>query len=236
MNGLVLAAGVKIFFGHQSVGGNILDGVRQQQSVGVAPLSGGPAPVGTVLLAEAMVGENEQPLSKIKDFERLTNQHAASLHAAMFKLCYIDFNADTDVPALFKTYTETLDRLSAAHPKILFAHVTTPLTVVQSGFKAWVKSLLGKPRWGYVENQKRAEWNALLKAQYAAKAPVFDLADLEARSDGGDPVSYDVDGKRFPMLYAGYTDDGGHLNDKAKKKIGQKFTEFVLALAAKAPL
>ena len=225
-------AGVKILFGHQSVGGNLLEGVKQQGTVTVMPLAPGAPPLGGLVLAETLVGRNVDPESKLKDFERLVSEHAGSLDGAMFKLCYIDFNQGTDVPALFDKYTSMMDRLAQAHPKLLIAHITTPLTIVQSGPKAWLKSVFGKARWGYVENQKRAEWNALLKKRYASKAPIFDLADLESRTDDGDPVSYEVDGKRFPMLFAGYTDDGGHLNEKAKKKIGQKLTEFVLHLRA----
>jgi lysophospholipase L1-like esterase len=198
--------------------------------VSVVPLSNAPPPPGSFVLAEALVGQNEDPESKIKDFERLVGENAASLTAAMFKLCYIDFNAKTDVPTIFASYTTTLDRLEKTYPKVVFAHVTTPLTVVQSGPKAWLKSIVGGQRWGYVENQKRAEWNALLKARYAAKAPLFDLADLEARTEDGTPVSYEVGSRRFPMLFAGFTDDGGHLNEKAKTKLGRKFAEFVRSL------
>ena len=219
---------MKVFFGHQSVGRNLLEGVREAapKDLRVGKIGDTPGP-NELLLSEADIGENEKPLTKIAAFERIVTENAAGLNAAMFKFCYIDFSAGTDTKALFDAYVAAHARLHAAHPKILFAHVTTPLTVVQSGPKAWLKKLTGNAPWGYVENQKRAEWNALLRARYAGNEAIFDLADLESRDDAGDPVSYDVSGRAMPMLFAGYTSDGGHLSDKGKTKLAAAFVRFV---------
>lgn len=208
------ASSVKVLFGHQSVGGNILEGMPKSDDV---------------VVVDELIGENEKPLTKIRGFEDFVKANRDA-RAAMLKFCYIDFNRDTDVPKLFAEYTALHDRLKQAYPTILFAHVTTPLTIVQTGPKAWLKKLTGKDPWGYAENQKRAEWNALLKSHYAGAAPIFDLADLESRNDEGDPVSYAVGTTQIPMLFDGITSDGGHLNDKGKKKLGAAFAKFVQSL------
>lgn len=216
---------LRVLFGHQSVGSDILAGLSR-----VAPeLLAGPAnPGGQVLLVDRLVGLNGNPISKIEAFEEAVKEQAATLDAAMFKLCYVDFDATTDVPRLFSAYTSAHDRLRQAYPRLILAHITTPLTTIQSGFKSWVKQLLGKPPRGLVENLKRSEFNTLLRARYAGKEPIFDLAELESRSPAGEVVSYEG---RVPMLYPAYTHDGGHLNETAQQLIGTAFAEFLLTLA-----
>lgn len=220
---------LRVLFGHQSVGNDILAGLRR-----VTPeLLAGPAnPGGPVLLIDGLVGRNGSPISKIEAFEEAVVDQAATLDAAMFKLCYVDFDATTDVPRLFSAYTSAHDRLRQAYPRLILAHVTTPLTTIQSDFKSWVKQLLGKPPRGLVENLKRSEFNTLLRARYAGKEPIFDLADLESRSPGGEAVSYEG---RVPMLYPAYTHDGGHLNETAQQLIGAAFADFLRSLAADPP-
>jgi hypothetical protein len=225
-------ANARVFFGHQSVGVNMLDGVR-----GVAPTlriakQAAPSDTGIVII-DALVGENGKPLGKLEDFERQVGQRAALLGAAMFKFCYVDFDEQTDVPRLFAAYVRTHERIHAAHPKVRLAHITTPLTVVQTGPKAWLKELMGRAPWGVIENQKRVEFNALVRSRYLGRDPVFDLAELEARSPTGQRAAYEVEGKSIPMLYDGYTDDGRHLNEAGRRTIGAAFAKFVVSLGTR---
>ncbi len=215
----------RVLFGHQSVGNDILAGLTR-----VAPdLLAGPAnPRGQILLIDRLVGQNGWPVSKIEAFEREVAGQSATLDAALFKLCYVDFDATTDVPHLFSVYASVHDRLRQAYPGLVLAHVTTPLTTIQSSFKSWVKQMLGKPPRGFVENLKRSEFNSLLRARYAGKEPIFDLAALESRSPEGEGVTYEG---RVPMLYPAYTYDGGHLNETGQELIGAAFADFLRTLA-----
>jgi hypothetical protein len=227
----------RIFFGHQSVGGNILDGVKQ--------LGAGPrvvevkAPTDTVepgTLAHARVGENTKPESKLADFERLMDGGLAKqADVAFFKFCYIDFSATTDTRALFEQYRATLDALKARHPDTTFVHVTVPLTTVQRGAKAWLKELLGRPVWGVAENVQRETFNQLLRQTYGGgKAPLFDLAMLESTTAEGTPETYELNGQSWPAMVPAYSDDGAHLNSAGQARIAREFLGFLSTLPAPA--
>jgi hypothetical protein len=220
---------MRVWFGHQSVGGNVLEGVRAVAPDVHVGSSGAGASDGVVVI-DTLVGQNEQPFSKIEAFEAQVNAQARNLDAAMFKFCYVDFDGRTDVGKIFAAYEAAYERVKQANPHLVLAHVTTPMTVVQSGPKAWLKGILGRAPWGFLENQKRAEFNRLLRQRYAGKEPLFDLAELEARAPTGQPSTYEAEGHAWPMLYPGYTSDGGHLNDTGKRKLGEAFAAFLRGL------
>ncbi|WP_164017140.1 SGNH/GDSL hydrolase family protein [Pyxidicoccus trucidator] len=227
----------RIFFGHQSVGGNILDGVKQ---LGAAPrIVEVKAPTETVApgtIAHAMVGENLKPESKIADFERLMDAGLAKqADVAFFKFCYIDFSGTTDTRALFEKYRTTMDGLKARHPGTTFVHVTVPLTTVQRGAKAWLKELLGRPVWGLTENVQRETFNQLLRQTYGGgKAPLFDLAMLESTTAEGTPETYELNGQSWPAMVPAYSDDGGHLNAAGQARMAKEFLAFLSTLPAPA--
>lgn len=100
-------AGKAIYFGHQSVGGNILDGVRAvTATIPGAELkllqTDDPKKLTAGVWAHSLVGANEDPLSKIGAFAQAMDRgFAERADVAFFKLCYIDFNPATDVRSLF---------------------------------------------------------------------------------------------------------------------------------------
>ncbi|MBU8899955.1 hypothetical protein KRR26_30545 [Corallococcus sp. M34] len=226
----------RIFFGHQSVGANLLEGMGRLMS------RGGPAPqvrevreptaaVAPGTLAHAMLGHNEQPESKLADFERyMDGGMAAQTDVALLKFCYIDFNVHTDARALFARYRATLDGLKARHPQVTFVHVTVPLTTVQSGAKAWLKELMGRSVWGVGENVTREAFNALMRQTYAGKEPLFDLATLESTRPDGTPETYTLNGRAYPAMVAAYSNDGGHLNEVGQARLATAFIDFLAAL------
>jgi lysophospholipase L1-like esterase len=227
----------RVFFGHQSVGGNILDGVRQLMSAQGGPTLrllevGDPTAVLTPgTLAHAMVGHNEQPESTLADFERLMDGGLAKQSdVAFFKFCYVDFNSATDAKALFEKYRATMAGLKARHPNVTFVHVTAPLTIVQRGAKAWLKELMGKPVWGLGENVTREAFNALLRQTYGGKEPLFDLAALESTRPDGGPETYDINGRAYPAMVPAYSDDGGHLNAVGQARVASALITFLAAL------
>ncbi len=217
---------VRVLFGHQSVGANLLEGLRA-----VAPgIHLGPGADGGVELQDFLVGENEHPLGKVQAFEQTVQARAASVDVAAMKLCYIDFTPDTDVDALFAAYEAAHARLRAANPGLTLAHLTTPLTIVQTGPKAWLKRLLGRPPAGLEENRRREAFNQKLRARYQGQEPIFDLARLESTAPDGTPVRYEGSVGRVPMLYPGYASDGAHLNAEGQRVLGKAFADFLQTL------
>ncbi|MBM4779468.1 MAG: hypothetical protein GQE15_17310 [Archangiaceae bacterium] len=213
----------RVLFAHQSVGMNLLAGLEalakeEGVTVPVRELAGAPLTPG---VTHFFVGENEHPLGKLEHFAA-TLEKTPGVEVALLKLCYVDFAPDTDVTALFTAYQAKHDALKAKFPSVEFVHVTAPLTVVQTGLKAFAKRLTGSAPWGARENVKRHEFNELLRKTYGA-ARLFDLAAVE--STGTDACTFERDGKTWPCLRASWTDDGGHLNAKGQREVARAFVE-----------
>ena len=84
----------RVVFGHQSVGQNILDGVQAlaaQANISL-PIVKSRTPEASNGIFHFFVGQNEDPLSKLKDFAGALESGAAEgTGIALLKLCYIDF-------------------------------------------------------------------------------------------------------------------------------------------------
>jgi hypothetical protein len=221
------AAKQRVLFGHQSVGANILDGVRKladENNVKLTITESRSDQGKTPAIFQFMVGRNGDPLGKIKDFVS-TSSSFADIDVAMVKICYVDLNRNSDATAVAKTYADAIKDLQRGRPSIRFIAVTSPLTAAPSGAKAWVKSLIRGSSPELAENAKRKEFNDYLRKEFD-KDHLFDLAALEAEKAVAD------DGKEIEVLRPSLTDDGGHLNDA-----GQRLAcaAFIKLLAAKKP-
>jgi len=229
----------RVLFGHQSVGENVLEGLRgviEERSAHwpVAELeSGFPAEAPT--LVHTYVGENGNPRSKVDAFVRkLDMMAAAPPDVALMKLCYVDFAPDTDVPALFAYYRDTFTQVVASHPRTLIAHATVPLQARGTGLKSAVKRWLGKSTWTDAANLKREEFNALLRAEYR-DAALFDIASAEStRADGAREV-FVSGGKTGYALAAEYSSDGGHLNPVGQRHVAMEFLLFLRGAVRRLP-
>jgi hypothetical protein len=212
------AASVRVYFGHQSVGGNIMDGLADlQRQIGkpviqVGELGALSVSPGQGVLLHTKVGENGKPDSKCEDFRRiLDDKLSGQVDVALFKFCYIDFSDTTDVDAIFATYARTMDDLKQRHPEITFIHVTAPLRTVDRGFGVWAREMLGRRNRTKLANVSRNEFNRRLAEKYSAD-PIYDLARVMSTYPDGRRESFEIDGKTFYSLVPAYTDDGGHLN------------------------
>jgi len=227
-----------IYFGHQSVGGNLLDGVRDLAASAGVPfrlveaVDAAAIPPGT--FAHGMVAENGDPLRKLRSFERALGT-GPGVDVALVKLCYVDFDAATDVPALFAAYQATLASLQARFPHTTFVHVTAPLTTLQGGPKAFVKRLLGRPPAGAAENARREEYNALLRLATRGREPLFDLALVESTAPDGRAETFDWDGRRIPALVPAYTDDGGHLLGEGRLRAARQLVSVLASPPLRRP-
>jgi hypothetical protein len=229
---LKLLAHERIYFGHQSVGKNVLDGLQELSVAAGVPLRIAELPRAADLdgpgVGHLFVPENGDPLRKLAEFKRALGT-GSQADIALVKFCYVDIDAHTDMRALFDEYRQTIDELRKANPRTTFVHVTLPLTTVQTGPKAWVKRLLGRAPYGTVENVKREQYNALLRRTYTGREPIFDLARLESIAADGTQASVEWDGVVAPAMAAAYTDDGGHLNHAGRLRAAK---EFVATIAA----
>lgn len=226
-------ANQRIYFGHQSVGDNILVGLRevlaarpdikvkiQERAELQVPTKPG--------LFHSYVGINEQPDSKNDAFVKAVHEKLRNnVDVAFFKYCYVDITPASDAAKLFDAYRATMNDLKQKNPKIKFIHITAPLTTTQSGWKATVKKMLGKLPAGYADNAKRAEFNELMRKEYGGKEPLFDLATLEATRGDGTVSSYELDGRRYLSLAPEYSDDGGHLNATGRQYIAENLLLFL---------
>lgn len=216
---LTKLARTRIYFGHQSVGYDIVEGLaalgRERPGLALRIVeSRAPDALATPALAHAKNGRNEEPLTKIRDFAETLEGRGlgATTDVALFKFCYVDFPPGTDVESVFAEYRSTLARLRQRFPGVKFVHVTSPLTVVESGPKALVKRLLGRRLVEAESNVVRDRFNALMRAEYAGREPLFDLAAIESTGPDGRPVRFEHGGRSTPALAREWASDGRHLN------------------------
>lgn len=220
-------SGKRVFFAHQSVGGNIVEGLQAiARDNGVALQIRDVAGDKTVpehTFGHVFVGENGKPLVKIQEYGTRIAQQSTPPDLAALKLCFLDFRADTDPKAVFARYQSEVNTLRSKYPGLKLVHVTTPLTTIESGPKAWLKRIVGKKPWGVVENEKREQYNDLLRAAYAGREPLFDLARLESTAPDGSRTMTAADGRQTPALTAAYSSDGSHLNAQGEQLAARAF-------------
>lgn len=232
-----------IFFGHQSVGGNILDGIgelsrgSQQRTLPVEKAAPGAAARRPLLLHD-WLGENRRPESKIDAFTAaMTGELGGRVDIAFFKFCYVDIGAGTEVEDLFARYRDAMGELRALRPGVVFVHVTVPLTTnpgLVDGAKNLVKRVLGRPLKSRADNVQRARYNQLVRETYGGKEPVFDLARLESTHPDGSRELFRDGGREHESLVPAYTDDGGHLNAAGRRVAAEALLEFLSALTVQS--
>jgi len=232
----------KIYFGHKSVGQNIVEGVqdvlKQFPQIKMNILeSNKPEDFSAPVFAHSEVGSNSDPASKMKAFAGILDRgvgHKADI--AFFKFCWIDILPVTNAEKVFADYESFMARQREKYPQTTFIHVTVPLTSNQSGIKAWfkkgkdlIKKLIG--RVNVYDNVKRNEFNEMLRQRYEGEEPIFDLARIEATLPGEGQDAAKPKGKIDDSLLPLYTDDGGHLNGLGRKVVAEKLLVLLAQLA-----
>jgi hypothetical protein len=225
----------RIFFGHQSVGGNIVEGLKDvlnsNKDIKLVILeSDKPENLKPGVFEHALIGQNEKPVSKIEAFSDLI-KHGTGKNSdiAFFKFCYIDINKSTDVKSLFNIYQQKMSELKAAYPDVTFIHVTVPFRLADKNIKYWIKKAVGVDP-SIKNNTARNRYNDLLRSAYEGKEPVFDLARLEAVSPDKNLCFFEDKGSRIMVLCPEYTDDGGHLNAIGRRYVAEQLLVFLADL------
>ena len=228
----------RLFFGHQSVGENIMEGVGEvirddphtglRVARGVDALGGGGG-----VFAHGRIGRNGDPRLKTDEFASLIEGPLrGKVDVAFHKYCYADIAETTDVAALFDHYQKTMARLSAEFPRVVFVHVTTPLVRVQSGPKAAIKLLLGKSPGRYRGNFARERFNDFMRAAYRGREPVFDLAAIESTRPDGVRETIRSGNQSGYALVPGYATDSAHLNEPGRRRVAEELLVFLARLPA----
>ena len=228
------------FFGHQSVGGNIIEGMndviashdfidlRIDEAKTIDQVDG-------AAFIHARVGRNREPESKLAEFrEIMENGLGDQVDIALLKFCYADIQADSDPDAILEAYCQTLEALKSRFPNVVFLHVTVPLGTPprtrRSVLKANVKRLLGRST-VLDDNWIRAQYNDSLRQRFFGKEPLFDLAGYEALGPDGQRHYSLWKGREVPVLLPSYTDDGGHLNSAGRRHVAEQLLVELADLA-----
>jgi hypothetical protein len=227
-----LLASKKIFFGHQSVGRNIIDGIEAilpaypalhlniHDTVDLSDF-GGP------VFAHFPIGQNMDPKSKIDDFKSiLAGGIGQAADIALFKFCFVDVNRRTDIESLFRYFEKSITGLEQRFPKLRIVTFTVPLTNMPRGIKPLVKRILGMMPPHHEDNKARSLFNAKLRARFAGN--VFDLAEAESRRSDGMKVAFQDGEGTYELMNPNYTDDGGHLNVIGRQVVAANLLAFLV--------
>lgn len=218
-----------IYFGHMSVGFNIIDGIRDILSenptvrLNVTELKS-PPQIPLNGFCHAAIGYNTKPLEKIRSFQSQMMGLESAPDIAFMKFCYVDFNAGTDVQSIFDTYQGLVTELQNTFPDTVFMHCTVPLTsgplTAKHKIKEMLKKCLGKPT-SIDDNSVRMKFNELISQTYQPES-IIDLAQFESTTPEGVRFFRTKNGVKVPFLYNAYSFDGGHLNESGRKRVAEQ--------------
>jgi hypothetical protein len=230
----------KIYFGHMSVGYDIIAGINYIKKINPSiklniQETKNPELIKNGIFAHSANGENTRPKSKIDSFVKTMEAGLGQkVDIAFFKFCYVDFEENTDVNDLFGYYSSSMDLLKKMYPKVTFIHATAPLTAegesvnVKYYVKYLVKKVLGKAKNSYI-NIKRNEFNSLLRKKYDSRH-IIDIELFESTKPDGTRYISNDGGKKHNSLVPVYTYDGGHLNETGRVQVADKLLVAIVNL------
>jgi len=233
----------KLFFGHKSVGYNIIDGItdiineRDYIKLNIIEARE-PAVFEKPVFAHSQVGINTDPSSKIKHFMEIMDAGVGGrVDIAFFKFCYVDIMRDSDPQKIFEDYSAALEELKDRYPNTKFLHVTVPIRSVPKGakrnLKQTVKLLIGRP--GFLEdNMMRRRYNDLLNNAYSKAGHFFDLALIESVNKGGFRCHAVKRAEKVYVMAPEYTEDGGHLNNRGRKLVAEQLLINLAEMAGRS--
>ncbi len=215
---LEAVAARRVFFGHQSVGANIISAIPTVfaeagvEGPGIVQTTS-PSDASGAVIMHTLIGANRDPLGKMRDFESMIRGGVGdTVEVALMKLCFVDIDSRSDVVAVFDAYVDSMARLERDYPEVTFLHSTVPLTT-KRGLMSWLRSGLGgDDHAGPADNVAREEYNALMRSKYGGSGRLFDLAGAEADPAGGQAAPHSWNGRPYYELQDAYASDSGHLN------------------------
>lgn len=225
------------YFAHQSVGVNTVDGLQMvladNPSIKLNVVEGagsGLARPGVFL--HTNVGKNRFPGTKLEEFVSNIDQSlGGKVDAAFLKFCYVDMEQNGNPADLFQSYKASVSALKAKHPGTTFVHFTLPIKSIPTDTKTRIKDMLGLSIEEKEDNKKRAEFNELIRKEYAGKEPLFDIAYLESISPvTGNKYGFKDGGRVVEVMAPDNTYDGGHLTESGKRWVAEQLIVFLAQL------
>ena len=223
----------RVFFGHQSVGNNIIDGLGglYAGSSTEGPIVTPTSDLGSEerFLTHAMVGVNGDPQSKVDEFTSLLAGGLASkADVAVLKFCYVDVTSSSDVRQVFRAYTTAMDNISRDYPDLGVVYTTVPLGT-EATWKSKLKAIVTRnvPP-DTADNIAREQYNSLVREKYGSTGRLFDIARVESTREDGSRVQGEHGGRVYFALDDQIAADSGHLNDEGALLAA---AEFVRVLA-----
>lgn len=222
------------FFGHQSVGRNTLEGLRELMAkhpeikLNIVESEDAANAVPGAFM-HSNVGKNREPLTKIKQYQSALDAGlGGKVNAAFLKFCYVDLTEAGNPKDLFEQYQASVEEMKAKYPQTTFVHFTLPLKSLKGGVKNSIKRLIGREIPGEADNVRRAEYNELLRSTYAGKEPVFDIAKYESIDPAtGKAFAFAHNGKQYEAMSPANTYDGGHLTESGRQWIAEQLVVFL---------
>lgn len=223
----------RVFFGHQSVGRNIISGVPElfkgdgadgptvvelTSDSDITPVRGG----GTIM--HAMVGQNRYPETKLDDFAKILRAGVGKqVDVAVLKFCYLDVDSNTDVPGLFDKYRSRMAQLAEEFPEVTFVYSTVPLRTEATDLKQWVREVIGRPN----DNAARERYNQLVRAEFASTGRLFDIAAMQSTGPDGNRAARSHKGVVHYAMADVYASDPGHLNPTGSVRAASEFLAVI---------
>jgi len=135
---------LKVFFGHQSVGNNIMDGLRDLAKLNPDRYA---CNIQRIFnpnwydhnhgFGEAPIGKNGSCSAKVEDFVKRMNEGLGErVDVAMMKFCFVDFTPKDNPEKDWRLYREGLETVEKAHPKVRVVWWTSPLMAPSNNRRA----------------------------------------------------------------------------------------------------
>lgn len=226
----------KVFFGHQSVGRNVLQGIRELGTLAGVDLPSGAVEDGVsaaeLCLVDAHVGTNTRPYEKIDEFTELMRSGLArDVDIAFMKFCYVDANSGFSAEEIFHAYVTAMESLESEFPETTFVYLTMPLTATRTDVRGLIKRVLGMETRGREDNIERNRFNDLLRERKGGDGRLFDIAAAEYTHPDGSIETFKRNGRTYRAMVPAYSDDGGHLNERGRRVVAEQLIVYLANLA-----
>lgn len=216
-----------IYFGHRSVGENIIAGLNKlisengRHAVIIKDFKNS-SQIESNYFMHSNIGQNGDPKSKFEEFSRIVNDLVSkNLDVAMMKLCFVDITKNTNLDEVFGSYVKMIDSLQNKYPNLTIIHFSVPLKTKPSLLVKIKNMIKGRDDYDLQDEVARNKYNELLYLKYS-KDKIFDLAEIESTYPNGKREFVNVEGKPCYILIKDYTDDGGHLNTVGQQVVSEK--------------
>ncbi len=232
---IISLSNIKIFFGHMSVGYDIIEGINdiikeepRLKEISILELNNN-LEISKAGFYHKKIGKNGLPRSKCDDFKKvlIMDDFGHKLDIAFFKFCYVDFDKNTDVQNVFNYYVHTMDEVKGLFPSLKIIHVTPPLYAHVWGLKGFIRNLLK----GDQGNIKRNQFNEMLLNRYTGIDSIYDLTRIESTYPNKNREFFESQNNKYYSLIKDYTYDGGHLNRIGRTKVAIELLQLLASLS-----